>query len=108
MPVYLVMLPVLAGGNPVAARGRSPGAGQRASEGAVSLAQVTEVLAGAGGHEQAVVVAGQAEEVARSITSLGSRARALAQVARALAGAGQYRFMQVIVIQRSVMPFAKT
>ncbi len=63
---------------------------------AAAMAQVAEALAGAGQHEQAVRVAGQAEAVARSVTDLYQQANALAQVARALAGAGRYQDAEAI------------
>jgi hypothetical protein len=61
---------------------------------------VAAALAGAGQQEQAEAVAGQAEAVARSITSPGDQGRALAQVAAALAGAGLYQ--QAEAVARSI------
>jgi hypothetical protein len=58
---------------------------------ALALARAAGALAAAGQHQQAAVVAGQAEALARSITDPDEQARALAQAAEALAKAGQTR-----------------
>jgi hypothetical protein len=55
---------------------------------ASALTAVAQALAQAGQHEQAAVVAAQAESVARSITHPDQQASALTAVAQALAQAG--------------------
>ena len=57
---------------------------------ASALTAVARALAQAGQHEQAAVVAAQAESVARSITDPDRQASALTAVAQALAQAGQH------------------
>ena len=71
---------------------------------ASALTAVVQALAQAGQHEQAAVVAAQAESVARSITDPDRQASALTAVVRALAQAGQHEQAAVVAARPRAWP----